>query len=453
MTHRPHRPGRSIWSAPTLALWVGVAVTGCDSLIDVSNPNSVTGDDALSPVAATNLVNGALFTLQDGYDYLLQSYSTASDELTWIGSRDAFQELDFGTLSNPANEFTDQGFVLFAQGFWMTREAIRVLEEHDANAELANRNDLARAYLYGAIMQVSAADWLDDMVVASDRREAAPPVGPDNMGQLYTQALDWIGAGLAIVGGSGTTLERDFLAYRARAEHSQAVWNMIGTRPISITNNGLVTAGAASAQAALDIDDTDWAFELVFDGNTQSAIIGNSVNNRLELAFGRDYVVPVAAGTIRDTEAPNRGIALNDPIEGTADMRLDDIFTAIEDAGNFPELRVVTAREMHLILAEAALAGNDMAEFATQVNTVREFDSMTDWDMNAPQVPARDLLIHERRVNMFLMGQRLNDLYRFGLQSSNWQPANEAVAAPGTFLPITKTELDANCHLNPDFAC
>jgi hypothetical protein len=452
MRQTQHRRGRSIWSAPILALWVGVAVTGCDSLIDVSNPNSVTGDDAISPVAATNLVNGALFTLQDGYDYLLQSYSTASDELTWIGSRDAFQELDFGTLSNSANEFTDTGFILFAQGFWMTRETIRVLEEHNAAGDLADEIDLARAYLYGAIMQTSAANWLDDMVVASDRREAAPPIGPDNMGQLYTQALDWIAAGLAIAEG-GSTLERDLLAVRARTEHSQAVWNMIGTRPISVSNQGLVNAGAASAQAALDAvatDGDDWEFTLVFSSSTQQSIIANSVNNRLELAFGRDYVTPIAAGTIRDVEAPDRGIVLDDPVTGNADMRLDVLFTAFEDAGNFPVLRVATAREMYLILAEAALANNDLATFATHINTVR--GSMPDW-VDGGGVAARDMLIHERRVNMFLMGQRLNDLYRFGQQSSNWQASSEAVNSPGVFLPITKTELDANCHTNPNFEC
>jgi hypothetical protein len=66
---------------------------------------------------------------------------------------------------------------------------------------------------------------------------------------------------------------------------------------------------------------------------------------------------------------------------------------------------------------------------------------------------AQDLLIHERRVNLFLQGRRLNDMYRFGIQSSMWQASSSAVTNPGTFLPITKVELDANCHLTTDFEC
>ena len=63
------------------------------------------------------------------------------------------------------------------------------------------------------------------------------------------------------------------------------------------------------------------------------------------------------------------------------------------------------------------------------------------------------MLIHERRVNLFMQGRRLNDMYRFGIQSSAWQSTRKAATNPGTFLPITKVELDANCHITADFDC
>ncbi len=92
--------------------------------------------------------------------------------------------------------------------------------------------------------------------------------------------------------------------------------------------------------------------------------------------------------------------------------------------------------------------------FEQHINDVRAFGGVTDWvDGGAGMPTAMALLIHERRVNLFLQGRRLNDMYRFGILSSAWQASRAAVTNPGTFLPITKIELDANCHLTQDFAC
>ncbi len=159
--------------APLLAIWMAfaVSVSGCDSLLDVDNPNNVIGEDLLDPTAATAVVNGALYTVQEGYGYMLAPYSTVSDELHWIGSRDAWFELELGTPENPANEFVDDAFTFLAQGRWMADEAIKILEEHQTNSVLPDTTDLARAYLYAAISYVTIADWMDDFAL-SDRQEA-----------------------------------------------------------------------------------------------------------------------------------------------------------------------------------------------------------------------------------------------------------------------------------------
>ena len=49
-----------------LAIWMAFAVSGCDSLLDVSNPNNVVGDDVVDPTAASAVANGALYTVQEG---------------------------------------------------------------------------------------------------------------------------------------------------------------------------------------------------------------------------------------------------------------------------------------------------------------------------------------------------------------------------------------------------
>jgi len=182
------RPG---WGVSLLVLWLGIGLTGCDSLIDVENPNNVLGDDLLSPTATAAVANGALYTVQDGYQRMLTPFSTVGDELIWIGSRDAWFELELGTPENPLNEFTDAAFPFFAQGRWMADEAIEILEGHQAEGTLEDETDLARTYLYAAISYVTIADWMDDFAL-SDRRDAGPPLGEAGMGDLYTTAIDYL---------------------------------------------------------------------------------------------------------------------------------------------------------------------------------------------------------------------------------------------------------------------
>ncbi len=450
-------------AAPLLALWLGIGLAGCNALLDVENPNNVLAEDLENPEAAGNIVNGALWNIQDGYGYQLMVYSTVSNELHWIGSRDAFQELEFGWIDRPLNEFSDEAFKQFAPAFWVADNAIDILEGHLASgAGISDTTDLARAYLYGAFMYTVIADMFDDWA-PSDMKLSGPPVGPAGMGQYYTTAIGYLDAAYAIVQGDGSDLERHVLAMRARAKHAQGVWNLIGTRPISPGNGLLSTSDAAAAAAdavlALAVDPGDWVWDFIYFAAGANGNIQTAVNDRFELRFGEEYIYPTGDDNERDKSRPlatpgDRGVRLQDPIDAKGDPRLDELMTPFEDGGENSDLRVLSARLMYLILAEDALARNDMAEFATNINTVRGFMNMSDWvDGGAGMPTALEILIHERRVNLFLQGYRLNDMYRFGVQAPGWQAASHAAADAGTFFPLTKAELESNCHLNPDFEC
>jgi hypothetical protein len=103
---------------------------------------------------------------------------------------------------------------------------------------------------------------------------------------------------------------------------------------------------------------------------------------------------------------------------------------------------------MHLILAEAALAGNGSVDFATQINAIRGLDGLAPYDGQGDDDFERDLLVESRQVNLFLAGRRLVDHYRFQDPSEEWTPAGERDPS-GTFFPITITEIRANPNLNP----
>src|SRR5919197_1168122 len=170
--------------AAGFVLCLGMAAA-CSSLLDVKNPNNVNASDLDNPAAAPAIANGALATVAYGWGAILLEYSTASDELTWIGSRDGFRELDVGDLTNPTNEFTDAAFPYVGRARWMADLAIQKLSGFDGAGTLKNRDDLARSYLYGAIIYVIIGDQFNNFPFGSDRQTEGPPLGRDKMESVY----------------------------------------------------------------------------------------------------------------------------------------------------------------------------------------------------------------------------------------------------------------------------
>ncbi|MHC4234518.1 MAG: RagB/SusD family nutrient uptake outer membrane protein [Planctomycetota bacterium] len=445
------------WSAPLLALCLGVFVAGCDSLIDVENPNNVLDEDIRKPEGAASVANGALYTVEDGYDFMLVPYTVLGDEGHWIGSRDAWRELDFGIPTDINNEFIDGAFDNFAQGRWMADEAVKILEGLDADGELGERDLLAEAYLWAAISYTAIADWMDDFAL-SDRKEAGPAIGAANMSSFYDTALGYLTSGLAIA--STGDLGRNLTAMKARTQHAKAVWNMIGSFPnpggpsnlaATLPNGGLVmdAGAAADAAAALALDGTDWVFQFEYTSATLASDLGFQFNERLEHRIGDLWINPTAD----DKEVES--VKMTDPIDGVPDPRLED-FVDTFAGDDFLDITILSGRLMHLIIAEDALARGtpaDMTTFASSINTVRGWGGVTGTWSAASAITADSILRHERGVNLFMQGVRVHDLYRFGMRSDNWQTTSPAVQTPGTFFPITIIEIRSNCHLNQDFEC
>jgi hypothetical protein len=420
----------------------------CSGLLDVENPNNVNIENLNNPAAAGPLANGALSAMARAWGVVLTPYAEATDELTWIGSRDAWSDLDQGYLSGITNEFVDAAFPSLAQARWLSDEAIKRLRAFDSATVLPNRDDLARSYLYGAIAYVAIGDMFDDWPIGSDRTQAAPPLGPANMAQVYDTAVAYTTRGIAIAQATGNkTLELDLTAMRARAHHAKGVWVKLNPLTAATLANPLVNDPGAVADAnaalALGVATPDWKYRFGYSSATINNSIGFEVNQRLESRFGDLYIVP----TIDNKRVAD--IRLQDPISGARDPVLTATINEFVTGVQYGPLTVVSAREMYLILAEARLAQNDSVGAATFINNIRSLNGLTPYDpLNAAHPRARAMYQHERRVNLFLQGRRLADHYRFGVPADKWPVNAEARLQPGTVFPITNTERLANCYIN-----
>lgn len=422
-------------------LFMGLlTLTACDSLLDVQNPNSLVQDDLETPASAAALANGALSTVARGAGEAVMLHSAASDELVFTGSRDAWIQLQIGDLRDAANEFSDAAWPFVTEGRWMADEAVRLLEGFDQEGTLTNRALLARAHLYSAIMRTYIADFWEDFVF-SDRQDTGAPIGEGNMLGLYDNAIAGLTSGLAIAQSVGDeALEAAILAQRARTRHARAVRAKFTPAGTTAAEPLINDAGANSdALAALALVADSWQYRFLYSSATVSNSWGGWVNERLELRPSDDYVVATANN--KQVES----IRLEDPIDAVPDPALSAIIDEAVVARNWPPLTVVSARELLLILAEAELLANgDTGVFRGYINRVRALDGVTAY---SGQIPALEILQHQRMAGLYFTGRRLGDHYRFGTTSSLWGSNTSASTRPGTLFPIAQIERTSNCFL------
>ena len=153
-------------TAPAIAVAAVVALSGCN-LLDVTNPNSLVEESIMLEAAANGVVNGSLNRISNGISDVWEGYLVTSDELYWIGSRDAWGQLDQGYVGNPENEFLDGAFPSLGQGVWMAQNAVEILTEHAANSS-AFAKDLARAQLYNGMMLMVTGEVQEDMTFSME---------------------------------------------------------------------------------------------------------------------------------------------------------------------------------------------------------------------------------------------------------------------------------------------
>ena len=422
---------KNFLSSCTLALALSVVLAGC-GLLDVENPNNLVEGDLSNPAAAPAMANGAEASVTRAMGQILKIYCTATDELVWTGSRDAFQQLDFGNTTNPFNEFTDGAFPFVAEARWQADNFVSRLEAFRDAGSLTSPEALGRTYLYKAIIYTTIADMFDDFA-RSDRTEPAAPEGEANMVNFYDEALAALNSATPLLSGDNLVAAE---AMKARVMFSKALWGKVHPGMPNMADPLVNDAAAATAaQAALDMmGSPDWTFDLVADGGVGLANdMAAWVNDRREMTFGDTYVQRTAGGNAVEA------VTFPDMIDGGVHPYLDAFITGWVGDSIYPDMTVVSAREMHLILAEVALASG--GDFTTHINNLRAIDGLTPY---SGQVDAQALLVESRQVSLFLQGRRLHDHYRFGVSSPEWISESDAVQSPGSFLPITIVEIEAN---------
>jgi len=422
------------------ALVATVSLAGCGDLLDVKNPNNLTEESVQRIQAAAAVVNGSEALVYSAISQIWLPYLTVSDDLVWgsDGSRDAWGSLDEGQIADPLNEFIDAYFPAVAQARWMADEAIRIVDGHVAEAP--DDGDLkvlqARANLYAGIIYMIVGEVMNDFAF-SDKAEEGAPVGSAGMSAaMFGPAITYFGTALSIAQAeSNASLALAAQAFRARAYQSRAIRDKI--QPTPNTADPLVSVAEANADAAavLAAADADWYYAATYSAATIDNTMADWINSRQE---------PVVNPTLW---------TLSDPVDAAADSAAAPIISRFAQASEeYTPLTLVSTRQMHLILAEAALAEGGAVQggsFTEHINNLRDLDGLAAY---SGQIGGEEMLEYSRRANLPLQGQRLADMYRFGVADPLWLPNNTASTAPGALVPISCVEIRAN-SLIPNEGC
>lgn len=418
------------------SLLVGAAA--CGKILDVNNPNNVEESALSNPQAATAEASGVLAALARTLSGVTVPYAVATDELDWIGSRDAWFDIETGGLGNYLNEFIDAAFPNVGETRYLADETIKRLEGFNTAGTLTDKLDLARAYLYAAVTYTTIADMYDDFAF-SNKRTPAAPIGRANMGTLYDKAVEYLNkAQLLAAGGKDNALKFNILAYRARVQHAKGVWAKITPKGTTQANPLVSVAGANSdAAAAIASGSPDQKFTLISNLEaTAGTNIWFEVNGRNEHRVGVVYS------------------NLVDPVTGAKDVTTQALLAQFKAFGVLSGVFTETSvRELRLILAEAALAAGNSDEFRSQLNAARALDAKPAF---TGQVTDLAMLQYERQAQLWLMNRRLSDMYRFGLKDAKWAPNpnfESSFSVPGLLFPIPNVERLGNPCVNTPALC
>src|SRR4051794_2977636 len=186
---------RPVWPALRVAtIAAAILVAAACSMFDteISNPNAIDESALGDPASAPTLANGLNAAVTRMITSVYGPYSVASDELTWVGSRENWGLLDGGDVSDPLNEYNDAAYPLASEARWLSNYTIDRLEGFDKTGVLRTKSDLARTYVYAAVTYITIGDNYDDFILASDRTKPAAPLGEANMLQVYDSAIVYL---------------------------------------------------------------------------------------------------------------------------------------------------------------------------------------------------------------------------------------------------------------------
>ncbi|HEX5725179.1 MAG TPA: RagB/SusD family nutrient uptake outer membrane protein [Longimicrobiaceae bacterium] len=416
-----HAARSALGRARSLALLLacGLAVVGCESLLDVEKPGVIPAEDLNDPVRAPLLVAGAIGDFECAFGAFVVMGGIIREEFidaTQTADRWPYdrREVSPGDQRYSTTGCANLGVYVPLSTARFTADDVLAKLEVWTDAEMPEGVNRTRL-----IATAAAYAGYSSLLIGEAFCSAAVDLGPEMTPRefferaeaRFTRAIE---AATAVGGAAADSIRHMSRVGRARARLnlSQFVPAKLAEAaadaalvPVGFVRNA--TASAAPARRE----------NRVFSQNNQAQSVSVGTQYRNLLVEG------VPDQRVRVTDA-NRTAT-----DGTR------IWVQEKYAGLGSPLPIATYDEAQLILAEAALRGGNPAGAVTIINALRARSSTPAYTGGTSAAEVMALLIDERRRELFLEGHHLYDSIRFNL---SLQPATGTVFSKGGTYGSTK---------------
>lgn len=374
------------------------SLAGCSNLLDVQDPSRFTDSDLDNALVAVAV--GVEGDLHAQVDNIIIGNAIMSDVWQHTGTWSGYDDMDHGRTEWERN--SNSGIGLLRARF----------AAQDATARFDRLAAEGRTIAPELRARVLVSEGWADLIMAGSQCEQ--PAGQETAAitdmQLFAQARDKLAAALSVTSGDFTMWAN---AGIARAEL------MMGNYAAATAAAGLVLAAAPAG---------GWEKLAQYQtGTLTSSIVSLDT-------WGFNHAAGMREkwwGLVDDTE-----LKMRDPLTGELDSRvpirheagvlgvdgITEFFSQWKYQGFDDDIPITHLDEMRLIQAEAAMETGDPAGALAMLNSLRNAVGLSDAPASMfanPAAPTRDevfdVLLNERFAELFMEGQRLQDLHRFGL--------------------------------------
>lgn len=417
--HRRRKKGLLARLLAPATLVLALGLSGCDSLLEVSNPGAVEASDLEDPALARTLLVGAL----GKFECAMTQYAIASGVF--------------------ANEFwTSSGFRV------MNAWSQRIGAAGESNGTCGGNRGGAGMGAYFAVQQART-----EAEAAYELISGFPTNTPDrerSLGKIaayggYAYVL--LGEGFCDVPLDGGPIvpkseiwSRASNLFTTAIGHANAAGNTdivlmatLGQARVHL-NNGRFSEAAAAARQIPEGWSREIRHSTVGGGLRENRVWG--VNN-----FGGHASVTTAYRGLEIDGVPDTRV----PVEDTGRLGSDND-TPLWVQLKFPEpdspTPIASWEEAQLIIAEA----EGGQEAVAAINRLRTQAGLPLFE-STDETEIRNQVIEERRRQLFAEGHRLGDMLRLDIPFPAGQDHQGATYGPLTCMPIPDSELNSNPNL------
>lgn len=380
-----------------------LTTAACDSLLTVDNPSSILEEDLNSETAVAAVAAGVAGDFNEAYTETALWAALLSDEMIHTGTAPAERNASLGEVA-----VEDASYSELAAARWVADDAVRRFGEVLADAD--SRSETASARIYGGFALLLLADNFCEVPLDGGSPQA-PAATYAEAEQRFTQGLS-----IAAAANDPGLQQR---AYVGRARARLMLGQYEGARadarqvPDGFVFESIHSEAPASQQNA-------------FPSRTIAEIRREiSVHPRIynDARFQNDPRVPFIdrGGLFLGVDGSTQFVEQRKYLERSAAMEIS------------------SWQEARLIEAEAAVRLEDPTTAVELINEVRAAAGLDAYSGAVTDAAIMDQIAYERTAELFLEGQRLNDMRRFD---------DPFLQGRGTCFDVSQDEKDANPNVS-----